>query len=113
MTASRAATARITAYVHGEADASSTNESKGIMSSFQRPRCAGPSAFGKLVAVPDSLPTIDREELWQKIEAGDRFVVVDALAPMSFAHSHLPGAINLPPEWVDDRGPRRIPDLET
>jgi rhodanese-related sulfurtransferase len=83
------------------------------MSSFQRPRCAGPSAFGKLVAVPDSLPTIDREELWQKIEAGDRFVVVDALAPMSFAHSHLPGAINLPPEWVDDRGPRRIPDLET
>jgi rhodanese-related sulfurtransferase len=37
-------------------------------------------------------------------------VVVDALAPMSFAHSHLPGAINLPPEWVDERGPSRIPD---
>jgi rhodanese-related sulfurtransferase len=35
---------------------------------------------------------------------------VDALAPMSFAHSHLPGAINLPPEWVDERGPSRIPD---
>jgi rhodanese-related sulfurtransferase len=83
------------------------------MSSFQRPRHAGPSAFGKLVAVPDSLHTIDRDQLWQKIEAGDRFVLVDALAPMSFAHSHLPGAINLPPEWADERGPRRIPDLET
>jgi rhodanese-related sulfurtransferase len=56
---------------------------------------------------------IAREELWQRIESGDEFVLVDALAPMSFAHSHLPGAINLPPEWVDERGPRRIPDLDT
>jgi rhodanese-related sulfurtransferase len=39
-------------------------------------------------------------------------VLVDALAPMSYAHSHLPGAINLPPEWVDERGPRRIPELD-
>jgi rhodanese-related sulfurtransferase len=54
-----------------------------------------------------------REELWQRIESGDEFVLVDALAPMSFAHSHLPGAINLPPEWVDERGSRRIPDLDT
>jgi rhodanese-related sulfurtransferase len=56
---------------------------------------------------------ITREELWQRIERGDEFVLVDALAPMSFAHSHLPGAINLPPEWVDERGPRRIPGLDT
>jgi rhodanese-related sulfurtransferase len=40
-------------------------------------------------------------------------VLIDALAPMSFARSRLPGAINLPPEWVDERGPRRIPDLTT
>jgi rhodanese-related sulfurtransferase len=56
---------------------------------------------------------ITREQLWQRIESGDEFVLVDALAPMSFVHSHLPGAINLPPEWVDERGPRRIPDLDT
>jgi rhodanese-related sulfurtransferase len=56
---------------------------------------------------------ITREELWQRIESGDELVLVDALAPMSFAHSHLPGAINLPPEWVDERGPQRIPDLDT
>ncbi len=56
---------------------------------------------------------ISREQLWQRIESDDGFVLVDALAPMSFAHSHLPGAINLPPEWVDERGPRRIPDLDT
>ena len=47
------------------------------------------------------------------IDEGDDFVLVDALAPMSFARSHLPGAINLPLEWVDERGPRRIPDLDT
>lgn len=60
-----------------------------------------------------TLPTISRDELRGKIERGDDFVLIDALAPMSFAHSRLPGAINLPPEWVDDRGPRRIPDLNT
>jgi rhodanese-related sulfurtransferase len=59
-----------------------------------------------------ALPEISREELWQKIENEEPFVLVDALAPMSYAHSHLPGAINLPPEWVDERGPRRIPDYD-
>ena len=54
---------------------------------------------------------ISRDELHRKIQTGDDFVLVDALAPMSYAHSHLPGAINLPPEWVDERGPRRLPDL--
>jgi rhodanese-related sulfurtransferase len=61
--------------------------------------------------VPAELPEISRDELWRKIEAAESFVLVDALAPMSYAHSHIPGAINLPPEWVDDRAPRRIPDL--
>ena len=60
-----------------------------------------------------TLASISREELLQKIEGEEAFVLVDALAPMSFAHSHLPGAINLPPEWVDERGPGRIPDRET
>lgn len=60
-----------------------------------------------------SLARISRDQLWAKIESGDEFVLVDALAPMYFAHSHLPGAINLPPEWVDERGPRRIPDQNT
>lgn len=59
------------------------------------------------------LPEISRDRLWQKIESGEEFALVDALAPMSFAHSHLPGAINLPPEWVDERGPARIPDQST
>lgn len=60
-----------------------------------------------------TLGHISRERLRQKIESGDEFVLVDALSPMSYATSHLPGAINLPPESVDGRAQRRIPDRST
>lgn len=60
-----------------------------------------------------ALEQIDRESLQQKIEEGGEFVLVDALSPMSFARSHLPGAINLTPDWVDGRARRRIPDVDT
>ena len=40
-------------------------------------------------------------------------MLVDALSPISFAASHLPGAINIPPGSVDERAPRRIPDQES
>jgi rhodanese-related sulfurtransferase len=60
------------------------------------------------------LPTITANELLDKIENGDPFVLVDALAPMVYAHSHLPGAINLPPSGLDPaRIARRIPDPHT
>ena len=53
------------------------------------------------------------DELREKIERGG-FVLVDALAPMAYAHSHLPGAINLPPAAVDElRCSKRIPSLDT
>jgi rhodanese-related sulfurtransferase len=66
---------------------------------------------GKLTRVT-ALAEISRDELERKLDAGDDFVLVDALAPMSYARSHLPGAINLPPDWVDERGPRRLPDRD-
>jgi rhodanese-related sulfurtransferase len=57
---------------------------------------------------------ITADELFEKIERGDDFVLIDALAPMIYAHSHLPGAINLPPSGVDAlRCARRIPDPAT
>ena len=56
---------------------------------------------------------ISRESLLQKLELREEFVLVDALSPMSYARSHLPGAINMPPEWVDERAPRQIPDRST
>ena len=57
---------------------------------------------------------ISADELLERIERGDDFVLVDALAPMIYAHSHLPGAINLPPSSVDGlRCSKRIPDPRT
>jgi rhodanese-related sulfurtransferase len=58
------------------------------------------------------LPVITAEELNKKLERGDDFVLIDALAPMVYAHSHLPGAINLPPPAVEPlRCAKRMPDL--
>jgi rhodanese-related sulfurtransferase len=60
-----------------------------------------------------TLTHVSRERLWRKIQNGDEFVLVDALSPMSYARSHLPGAVSLPPEWVAEWAPRRIPDRDT
>jgi rhodanese-related sulfurtransferase len=62
--------------------------------------------------VTTRVESISRERLRAKIENGEEFVLVDALSPMSYAMSHLPGAINLPLIWVDERAKRRIPDLD-
>ena len=59
-----------------------------------------------------AFPTITCDELRAKIDEGRPFVLVDALPPMSYAHSHLPGAINLPPERVDESAAKRIPDKD-
>jgi rhodanese-related sulfurtransferase len=63
--------------------------------------------------VAASLGDLSRDHLWEKIQSGDAFALVDALSPMSYAASHLPGAINIPPSAVDDRAPSLIPDLDT
>jgi rhodanese-related sulfurtransferase len=60
-----------------------------------------------------TLQHISRERLWQQIESGEPFVLVDALSPMSYAAAHLPGAINMPPGREDELAARRIPDLDT
>jgi rhodanese-related sulfurtransferase len=69
-----------------------------------------PRNCGQATAVAATLSEISREQLWQKLGDGDELVLVDALSPMSYAHSHLPGAINLPPDRVDEFARKRIPD---
>jgi rhodanese-related sulfurtransferase len=63
---------------------------------------------------PVTIPGITSDELLRKLEDGEPFVLVDALAPMVYAHSHLPGAINVPPTAFDSYTvARRIPDRNT
>jgi rhodanese-related sulfurtransferase len=47
-------------------------------------------------------PTITREQLKAKMDRGEYFVLVEALSQKHYASSHLPGAINLPYEFVDE-----------
>jgi rhodanese-related sulfurtransferase len=44
--------------------------------------------------------TISRDELKAKIDRHDNFLFVETLPAMAYHHSHLPEAINLPPESV-------------
>jgi rhodanese-related sulfurtransferase len=47
-------------------------------------------------------PIITREQLKAKMDRGDDFALVEALSQKHYASSHLPGAINLPYEFVDE-----------
>jgi rhodanese-related sulfurtransferase len=40
--------------------------------------------------------TIGREELKEKIDRGDDFVLLEVLSEQSYARGHLPGAIQFP-----------------
>jgi rhodanese-related sulfurtransferase len=52
---------------------------------------------------------ISREELKGKMSRGEDFVLLEALPEKSYRHSHLPGAINLPPGQTD-QAEELIPD---
>ena len=54
--------------------------------------------------------TISRDELKQKIDRGGRFQLVETLPETAFHHAHLPGALNLPPDRVNELAPTLLPD---
>ncbi len=55
------------------------------------------------------METITREELKEKMDRGDTFMLVDTLGTDVYEESHLPGAINLPLEDID-RAEEVLPD---
>ena len=54
--------------------------------------------------------TISREELKTKIDRGDHFFLVETLPKEYYLHTHLPGAINLPPDRLKQMAPTLLPD---
>jgi rhodanese-related sulfurtransferase len=54
--------------------------------------------------------TISRDELKAKIDRGDRFTLLDTLANQYYRHSHLPRAINMPYDQVNELAPTLLPD---
>lgn len=52
---------------------------------------------------------ITRDELKAKLDRGENPVIVEALPPMYYEDAHLPGALNLPHNEVDELAPKLIP----
>jgi rhodanese-related sulfurtransferase len=53
---------------------------------------------------------IGRDELQAKIDRGEPFILLEVLAPQYYRHSHLPGALNLPPGKVTEMAPDLLPE---
>ena len=56
-------------------------------------------------------PTISREELRQKIERRDQFLLFEVLPEPYYRKHHLPGAIHLPPNEVEATVARHTNDV--
>jgi hypothetical protein len=56
------------------------------------------------------VPTISRDELKRKIDLKDHFLLVETLPATAYHHAHLPGAINLPPDQIDNLAPQLLLD---
>lgn len=55
---------------------------------------------------------ITRDELKERLDNGDAITVVEALGPMYYEDAHIPGALNLPHDEVDELAPKLLPDKD-
>jgi rhodanese-related sulfurtransferase len=55
---------------------------------------------------------IGRDELRAKMDRGDPVILLEVLAPQYYRHSHLPGALNLPPGKVAEMAADLLPDKQ-
>ena len=52
------------------------------------------------------------QELQRQLAAGEPVVLVEALPPMYYEEVHLPGALNIPHDRVDELAPALLPDKQ-
>jgi rhodanese-related sulfurtransferase len=55
---------------------------------------------------------IGRDDLRKRMDRGDPVVLLEVLAPQYYRHSHLPGALNLPPGKVAEMASNLLADKE-
>jgi len=53
--------------------------------------------------------SISRDQLKRKIDRKDDFLLVETLPAVAYQHAHLPGAINLPPDQINELAPTLLP----
>jgi len=79
---------------------------------FSRPAFyAAALALGLSTGCGFGVPSISDQELLARMEASDAPLVLDVRSPKEFAAGHIPGAVNLPYDQVEERidelGPSR------
>ena len=55
---------------------------------------------------------VSREELQYKLDRGDDFYLVETLPEQQYRHTHLPGAVNLPPDAVRESASELLPEKD-
>ena len=55
---------------------------------------------------------ITLDELRARLDSGDPVTLVEALPPMYYEQEHLPGAINIPHDEVDELAPGVLPEVD-
>jgi rhodanese-related sulfurtransferase len=53
---------------------------------------------------------ITRDELTAKLDANEPLFLLEALPESYYEESHLPGALNLPIDQIEELAPRLVPD---
>lgn len=61
----------------------------------------------------EAVKAIDRQELKDKIDRHESFVLLETLSPEHFQHVDLPGARNAPPDRVKELAAVLIPNKQT
>jgi rhodanese-related sulfurtransferase len=56
------------------------------------------------------LTSITREDLKAKLDRGDDFILVETLPEEQYRQAHLPDAVNLPPDRIEELAPELLPD---
>ncbi len=63
--------------------------------------------------MPTETKTISRQELKNRLDRRENFVLVETLPRAAYEHAHLPGAINLPLDRIEELAPRLLPGKDT
>ena len=66
-----------------------------------------------MAPIAEAVKGIDRNELKEKIDRRESFVLLETLSPEKFQEAHLPGARNAPPERLRELAPTLIPNKNT
>lgn len=56
--------------------------------------------------------TISTKELKSKLDRKEKLTVVETLAPERYREAHIPGALNIPPERINELAPQLLPNKD-